>query len=104
VTIQAAYRLRQWSAVVHDKASERRRQLVDAARALFPMTASSAPRSGRLPPRRGCRWDVAAKERLLTAVLDVRVGVSAVFQRANIHAGLEFTLRHGLATTGSGWS
>lgn len=85
------------------KASERRGQLVLAARAVLirngvaAMTLRAVAAEARVPL--GTLYHVfPSRELLMTAVLeDVREEVSAVLQATEVDAGLDHALRHGLA-------
>ena len=84
------------------RASERRGQLVTAARAVLRRdgvagTTLRAVASEAAVPLGTLHYVFPAKEQLITAVLeDVRDEVSAVFQAAQTNAGLGHAIRHGL--------
>lgn len=84
------------------KASDRRRQLVAAARAVLSRdgvvgaTLRAVAAEGQVPLGT-LHYIFPAKEEMITAVLeDIRQEVSAVFQAAEIDAGLDHAIRHGL--------
>jgi len=84
------------------KAAERRRQFVAAARTVLSRDGVAGTTLRAVATEAGVSigtlyYIFPAKEQMITAVLeDVREEVSAVFQAAETHAGLEHALRHGL--------
>lgn len=84
------------------KASERRSQLVSAARAVLCRDGVSGTTLRAVATEAGVplgtlHYVFPSKEQLITAVLeDVRDEVSAVFRSAETDAGLEHVIRHGV--------
>jgi AcrR family transcriptional regulator len=88
--------------VPYVKASDRRRQLVAAARAVLCRdgvagTTLRAVAAEAQVPLGTLHYIFPAKEQMITAVLeDVQEEVSAVFEAADVGAGLGNAIRHGL--------
>ncbi len=88
--------------VTYVKASERRAQLVVAARAVLCRdgvagTTLRAVAAEAEVPLGTLHYVFATKEQLITAVVeDIRNEVFAVFQSAEVDAGLEHAIRHGV--------
>jgi AcrR family transcriptional regulator len=92
-----------WGAqVAYVRASERRRQFVDAARSVLSRegvagTTLRAVATEAHVSLGTLYYIFPAKEQMITAVLeDVREEVSAVFEAADVDAGLGQAIRHGL--------
>src|SRR4051794_13571320 len=89
-------------AMAYAKAAERRRQYVAAARAVLARDGVANTTLRAVAEEAGVSigtlyYIFSAKEQMITAVLeDVQEEVSAVFQTAETHAGVEHAIRDGL--------